>query len=76
MAGVRSLARKNFSLRHNVQPSDVACPASCPVGTGVVSSGVKGPWCETNNSAPSSAEVENVCVTTGPLLHTYAWPGV
>jgi hypothetical protein len=37
-----------------------AHPASDPVGTGVLSSGVKRPGREANHSSPSSAEVKNV----------------
>jgi hypothetical protein len=46
------------SVPHTTQIGPGAHPASFPVGTGVVSSGVKLPGSEANNSPPS-AEVKN-----------------
>jgi len=49
----------NFSLHHRVQNGSLAHPASYPVGTGALSLGVKRLVRETDNSSPSSAEVNN-----------------
>jgi hypothetical protein len=50
-----------FSLHHRVQNGSGAHRASCPVGTGALSLGVKRPGCEADHSPPSSAEVKE-CV--------------
>jgi hypothetical protein len=49
----------NFSVHHRVQTGSGAHTAYCPMGTGVLSPGVKRPGCETGHSPPSSAEVKN-----------------
>jgi len=55
-----------FSLRHPVQTSSGAHPASYPQVLGTLSLGVKWPGHEANHSLPSSAEVKTVwsCTTT------------
>jgi hypothetical protein len=50
----------DFSLLHSVQTDSEAHPASCPMGTGDLSPGVKRQWREADHSPPSSAEVRNV----------------
>jgi hypothetical protein len=59
--GARSLAAaKDFSSNPCVQTGSGAHPASCPLGTGVLSPGVKArPGRDADHSPPSSAEVEN-----------------
>jgi hypothetical protein len=59
--GVRSPAgAKGFSSNLCVQTGSGAHPASCPMGTGVLSSGVKArPGRNANHSPPSSGEVVN-----------------
>jgi hypothetical protein len=51
--------RGKTSLLHNVQTDSKAHPASCTVGTGTVSPGVKRLGSEADHSPPSSAEVQN-----------------
>jgi hypothetical protein len=60
MTGVRLPAVQDFSLCHSVQTGSGAYPIPYPVGTGVLSSGVKRPGREANHSPPSTAEVKNV----------------
>jgi hypothetical protein len=59
--GVRSPAgAKDFSYNLCVQTGSGAHPASCPLGTGVLSPGVKArPGRDADHSPPSIAEVEN-----------------
>jgi hypothetical protein len=59
--GVRSPAGvKDFSSILCVQTGSGAHPASCPMGTGVLSPGVKArPGCDADHSPPSSADVVN-----------------
>jgi hypothetical protein len=59
--GVRSPAgAKDFSCNLYVQTGSGAHPASCTMGTGVLSPGVKErPGRDADHSPPSSAEVEN-----------------
>jgi hypothetical protein len=59
--GVRSPAgAKDFSCSLCVQTGSGAHPASCTMGTGVLSPGVKArPGRDADHSPPSSAEVEN-----------------
>jgi hypothetical protein len=59
--GVQSPAgAKDFSSSLCVQTSSGAHPASCPMGTGVLSPGLKAqPGRDADHSPPSSAEVEN-----------------
>jgi hypothetical protein len=59
--GVRSpTGAKNFSSNLCVQTGSRAHPASCTMGTGVLSPGVKArPGRDADHSPPSSAEVEN-----------------
>jgi hypothetical protein len=59
--GVRSPAgAKDFSSNLCVQTGSGAHPATCPVGTGVLSPGVKAwPGRDADDSSPSSAEVVN-----------------
>jgi hypothetical protein len=59
--GVRSSAgAKDFSSNLYVQTDSEAHPASCTIGTGVFSLGVKArPGRDADHSPPSSAEVEN-----------------
>jgi hypothetical protein len=60
MIGVRFPAGAgNFSLRHHVQTGTEAHPASCAIGTGIPSLGVKRLGREAAHSPPSSAEVKN-----------------
>jgi hypothetical protein len=62
MIGVRFPAGAgNFALRHRVQTSSVAQPASYPMGTRTLSLGLKRPVREADHSPPSSVEV-NECV--------------
>jgi hypothetical protein len=58
---VRSPAgAEDFSSILCVQTGSGAHPASCLMGTGVLSPGVKArPGCDADHSPPSSAEVEN-----------------
>jgi hypothetical protein len=58
---VRSPAgAEDFSSSLCVQTGSGAHPASCPMGNGVLSPGVKArPGREADHSPPSSAEVEN-----------------
>jgi len=59
MIGIRiPVEAGNFSLRHHLQTSSGAYPASYPMGTGVFSLGVKRPGREADQSPPSSAEVK------------------
>jgi hypothetical protein len=59
--GARSPAgEKDFSSNLCVQTGSGAHPAPCPMGTGVLSPGVKArPGRDADHSPPSSAEVEN-----------------
>jgi hypothetical protein len=71
--GVRFLAvARSFSLRHRVQTGSGAHPTSSPVGTGVLSPGVKRPGREADHSSSSSAKVENVLSSAPPYAFT-AW---
>jgi len=49
----------NFSLHHCIQTGAGAHPASSPMGTGMLSLGVKWLECEADHTPPSSAEVKN-----------------
>jgi hypothetical protein len=59
--GVRSPAEaKDFSSSLCVQTGSGAHPASCTIGTGVLSPGIKArPGRDADHSPPSSAEVVN-----------------
>jgi hypothetical protein len=71
MIGFRFLAgAENFSLRHRVQTSTGAHPASYSIGTGVSPPGVKRPGREADHLPPSRAEVKE-CVNL--YLHS---PGI
>jgi hypothetical protein len=50
----------NFSLKRRVQKGSGANPASYPMGTRVLSLGVKRPGHEADHSHPSSAEVKEL----------------
>jgi hypothetical protein len=51
---------EDFSSSLCVQTGSGAHPASCPMGTGILSPGVKArPGSDADHSSPSSAEVEN-----------------
>jgi hypothetical protein len=51
---------KDFSCSHCVQTGSGAHPASCPMGSRVLSPGVKArPGGDADHSPPSSAEVNN-----------------
>jgi hypothetical protein len=65
---------QEFSLLHVVQTGSWAHPASYPVGTGVLSSGVKRPEREADHSPPTNAEVKKVWIyiSTPP----YAFNGI
>jgi hypothetical protein len=56
----------DFSLFKNVHTGFGAHPASYLMCTGVISSVVKQPGLEVNNSSPSSAEVKNEWSYTCP----------
>jgi hypothetical protein len=57
----------NFSLHHCVQNGSGAHPASCPMGTGVLSLGVKRSGREADHSYPSSTEVKKMSGAIPPL---------
>jgi hypothetical protein len=59
-AEVQFLARHDFSLHHNNQAVFFTHPASYPMVTGALFSGVKQLGCEANHSPPSSANVKNL----------------
>jgi len=76
LSGVRVPARgRNFSLHRRVQTRSGSHPPSYPVGTrGFFSLRVKRPSSEADNSAPSSAEVQNVWnYTSTPQYVFIAW---
>jgi hypothetical protein len=54
----------DLSLLHNAQTDSVVLPAFHPLSTGVLSSGVIGPWREADYLPPCSAEVKDVCSYT------------
>jgi hypothetical protein len=70
--GVRVLVGEDFSILHTVQTSSEAHPAFYPMGTGALSTGVKRPWREADNSPPTRAEVKKTWVYH-PLLPTSSW---
>jgi hypothetical protein len=62
----------NFSVRHLVQNSSEAYPASYSIGSMTLSPGIKRPGRETDHSLPSSVEVENAwSYTPIPQIHLH-----
>jgi hypothetical protein len=61
---------QNFSLLHNVQTIAGAHPASCPLGAGVLSAGVKQPVREALLHLVSRLRIHEA---VPPCLHIYAW---
>jgi hypothetical protein len=75
MTAVQFLAGQDFSLHHIIQTGSETHRFFCPVGTRILSSGIKQPENETNHSPPpSSAEVKNTWSYT-PFSHMSAWRG-
>jgi hypothetical protein len=74
MVEVRFPAGKDFCLCHNVQTGSGAHPASYPMGTRVLCSGVKCLRPEASRTPPSSAKVENTWSCTSTSC-TSAWHG-
>jgi hypothetical protein len=62
--GVRVSLHLNFSLLHVVQAGSGVQPASCPMGTGALSPGVKRQGREADHSPPSNADVTKTCIYT------------
>jgi hypothetical protein len=62
--GVRVPIGSKKILLHVVQTGSVAHPASCKIGKGALSQGVKRPGREADHSSPTSAEVKKMWIYT------------
>jgi len=65
----------NFSLRHHVQTDSGAHSASYPMGTVGSFGGVKRPWCKSDHSHRSTAEVKKYVKLRLHSLNTSLYRG-
>jgi hypothetical protein len=63
--------QQECSLLHVVQTASGAHPASNPMGTGAVTSGVMQPWREADHSPTTSAEVKKTWIYTSTSPYAF-----